>query len=365
MVIEGIPSKLFVYPVNRASVQGRHAYQFELEDGTTRPAGRTFARDATKSYSFPSSADNTTLDTGLEKMVTNPFLNSENEQYIGSHWLDQKDDLTDESKNPELSIQTILEVIDNVPKGEYTSRRSAVKAFDTSKDRKSTFLERFRVQLKDGTNVFTADTKDGRLSILLLKRNNAVAPSKEESNDSLHDFYIGSEHEGLQERKRKRDIIGDAIRNLKDVFDKYNDFTVYQLASVLKVVKGNTMSPVITKDKLEDYVWREGKDQLDRAKKTTTYAKKLLSGKEGVEQIYTEYLVQKAIDNRVLLLDGGRFIWPSKKGIDNLYNLGRNKNTILNMFQDHYRTYDPDLEGENLYGDLISELKEKGVQLID
>jgi hypothetical protein len=83
------------------------------------------------------------------------------------------------------------------------------------------------------------------------------------------------------------------------------------------------------------------------------------------DRVYIKYLVEQAVKNYVILMDGGKYIWRSQKGIDNLYSLGIKGHTVENLFLQEYEQYDPkDPNPDNAYVKLINELKGFGVKTL-
>jgi hypothetical protein len=164
-----LPEKMFVYPVARASVQGRHNYVVKLNDTTTVPLKRTFAKDAKKAYAFPDEGGK--VAGVMETMLDNPFYKNEDlwDKTAKGNWLNAKQEII---SKPLLSLQTYLEIIHNKDKGFYTSNKNVSMAFHFErggKDTSPTYLERFKVYLEDGTNIFTSKKIEDQIAMLCLK----------------------------------------------------------------------------------------------------------------------------------------------------------------------------------------------------
>lgn len=355
-----IPSSMFVYPVDRLSPQGRHDYFFTKPDGTKIPAKRTFAKRAEKRYCFPLSADGMKIDTGMDELIDNPFQNEEfAKKHVKDNWTSRYEELISKE---EITLQTYLEVMHNRPPGTYTGEKRINGVFN-AEAKENNYLEGYSVPLDDGTNIFTSDNPDDVLAMLCMKKNPSIAPSKREANPSLHDFYIGEENEAAVETASRRRKQGEAIAKLTTIRSESDDFFMLQLATVLKLVKGQ-VSPVIVNDKLDNYLWTQDKNLEMRLSKFNKLVENF-NTKEGRQKIYLQYVFQSAVDKNIIQIRNGNFIWPSKKGIQNLYNLGTKEGAILNMFYAEMQAYNPDLPAENFYGDLIVELKHREVKLIE
>lgn len=355
-----LPSSMFVYPGPRVSPQGRNNYAYVRPDGTSIPAGRTFHRKAEKRYCFPLSKDGMKINTGLDELIDNPFTNEEMiAKYVKDQWQSQTSMLREKNQ---ITLQTYLEVLHNRPPGFYTNEKKVYRAFDVDA-KENTFFESYSVALSDGTNVFTSESIDGQLAMLVMRANSSIANNKNEYNPSLHDFYIGQEHEAAQEVMSKRAKQGRAIATLSNIYDKFDEFTWYQIAIALEVVIGS-VNTVSVKQKLDDYLWVQDKNLNARIDKFNSFVKDIES-KEGKEKLYLRYVFQQALNTRVISVANGSFIWHSKKGITNLYNLGTKMNNVLIMFYTEMLKYDPTLNADNFYGDLVQELMGKGIKLIE
>lgn len=360
MEISFLPSKMFVYPGPRVSPQGRNNYSFVRSDGTQVPAGRTFARKADKRYCFPLDKSGMKLKTGLDTLIDNPFQNEEFvNKYVKDQWASRVDELTGKEQ---ITMQTYLEVVHNRKPGTYTDEKQISQPFDVEA-KENTFFEKYSVSLKDGTNIFTSDTIDGQIAMLCMKMSLSIANSKEEYNPSFHDFYIGQEHEAAQEKATKRQKQAKAIATISNIRDNFDDFVEYQIAVVLRLVHG-PVNPIVVREKIDNYLWVQDKGLIERLEKFQSVTKDIKK-KESMERLYLRYIFQQALNTRVISIAGGSFIWHSKKGIQNLYNLGTKESTILNMFYTEMQVYDPSLKADNFYGDLINELLGKGVKLLE
>lgn len=360
MEVMYLPQSMHVYPAPRVSPQGRGGYVYVKEDGTQIPAGRTFAKQAEKRYCFPTSKDGLKLETGLNELISNPFTNDEiADKYIKDQWASRRDELQGKDQ---ITLQTYFEVLHNRPPGTYTDEKKVRRPFDT-KAEENTFFESYSVALSDGTNIFTSDSIEGQLNMILMKASPSVANSKEECNNALHDFYIGAAHEAVIETQNKRKVQGRAIARLNNIYDNYPDFIVYQIATVLELVKG-PVNAVMTRNVLDDFLWKQDKTLSDRISRFNKVTDKIDS-REGMEELYLRYVLQQAINTNCLGIENGNYIWYAKKHVKNLYNLGTNSSKVFNTFAIEMNKYDPNLEVENFYGDLIEELRYKGVKLIE
>ena len=361
---------MFISPVPRKSVQGRGEYVYVKPDGTPVPADRSFAKDAEKRYSFPQTVDGTSLNTGLDRLVSNPWYNKTKESIrenlpahlqIGASWNKEFDRVI---ADEQISKQFELEVRFNLEEGTLTSQKNLDHRFkQRKKDAVPTFLEKFYVILYDRANRFEDTTLRSALVQELAKVSGKIASSKANSNPSMHHFYISEENEADIERTIKADIVNDAIADLVMLRRNHDPFFAYQVAVVLKKIKG-AVAPVTVKDTLNEFIASSNKRQLNNIKQFNNIIKLIAKGAEGMNKLWIMYCLQQAVNTNVISISGGSYIWHSKKGIDNLHNLGTNQKTVLKLFYEEFQKFQgEDDETENWYKDLLIELRSKGVKL--
>lgn len=362
---------IYVLHVQRQSVQGRHNYSVDLGNGTTVSAGRVRAKGVQIPIGFVRKKGTNILDTGLDELIDNPYyereLNDIDDHYKpGSKWVDRYPEIM---KREKIDLQTYYEILDNVPQGHYTSvcgtKTMAEIGPDAEalKESKPTFLERFKVYLKEGTNRFTNTTQRGRLGIQACLKHPKVANSRELINADYHEFYIGSAEEAVIEKNRRIDRVMDAVANLKEVQRKYDQFTSYQMAIVLGIAQGDT-SDATVEMQLKDYIWKEKKTQEGtQAQRIEEFEEKYETLKQDPDRLYIQYLIKQALNTGVFRTSGDRHImWPNKKGMPNLFDLGTNMKKIEKMFFEQFTLYEPEIDADNWFKDLETELRIKGVR---
>lgn len=365
--------KLFVLPVPRVSVQGRSNYTFKYGDGTEIPSGRTFARGVEKIYAFAGTKDGQKVVSGLEELIDNPYYEQEFNKVpqdiaMGSEWVDKFNLIKTREKIP---LQTFYEILDNQVEGVYTTTKSGVTMAtgmgnaNSVKNWVPTFLENFRIYLQDNTNFFTNQTSRGRLAIQLLKNHPKIAINKESININVHDFYIAVEDEALMERSGKRNKVMEAITALTNLKKKLETepFLLYQLAVTLGIIKG-PVSRMVVSDELDSFIWESKKTQFGTQEQRIDAFERLLPWTEnvdGLDKLYIKYALKQAINERVILIDKGAYIWPKQRGIDNLYNLGTNEKGVATFFYNELPKAKANLESH--LKSLEEELKVKGVQI--
>ena len=357
--------KIYVLPVQRVSVQGRNNYDFVTNEGTSIPAGRTRAKGIKISFKFHRIENK--LITGFDEMTTNPFYGQD---CPAPSWLPIWETIKNQR---EINVQTVNEIKDNVPQGSYTSLAASPVMMTAMHDMSTaqsvaklqTQLEKFICVLdSEGVNVFDNTTHRGRMSIALCKNHPRIAPNAASANSDIHEFYIGEEEEAIKQKVEKRDMMMDAFADLGDLLKNYNEFTHQQVATILKIVYGDASTSVV-KSGLQDFIFEEKKNafgnQTERIEKFNSIYNLLT---KEPDRVYIKYLVEQAVKNHVILLDGGKYIWKSQRGIDNFYDLGVKTTSVENLFLREYEIFDAkDANPDNAYYKLTQELRGYGVKV--
>lgn len=359
------PNEIFISPVQRKSVQGRSDYSYVDSQGNIRSMDRSFAKGVAKRINFPASRDGSSIKTGLERLIDNPWyeidLNDVPEHLnYGVSWSAKMPDII---KKPKISKQLELEIKFDLAENYLTNRKNLSHSFKRrDKDAKPNYLETFSALLYDRPNRFDDTTLRSALIMELAKVSNRIANSKKEVNPSRHHFYISQENEAAVERAIKDDFINDAITDLTLLRRNHDSFMSYQIAIVLGIVKSRVASAVV-KDALNGFIKSKTKTQMQNIKDFNRIIDLLNEGIEGKNKLYIEYLLKQATNNNVISLKNGRHIWHSKKGIENIYDLGTKRDKVLKLFYDEFIKFDEDINAENWYGELVEELKTKGIKL--
>ena len=362
--------KIYVLPVPRESAQGRGSYSLVSSSGNYIPMGRQVAKGVTITLGFVERAESPSrLYTGLDDLVTNPYY----EQELGSLPSDIRPGTLWEAKYPtiskmeKISKQTLFEILDNVPENFYTASKNIggmYTMYDGTTDNKEqpNFLEKFKIYLEDGVNVFTSETSRGRLGIQVCETHPLVARVKEQINPDIHRFYIGSEQEALVEKNERRSVQTKALGKLAKVYEEYPEFLAYQFAIVLDLVKG-TVTNASVKLALDDFLWEQKKTAEGTLDERITRFNSIFDEFEkDKDMLNIRYLVKQAFNANVISNVGGSMFWRSKKSIENLYKLGTNIGKIETMFYNELLRYDPMSEEDNWYIELVNELESKGVK---
>lgn len=372
-------STIYVNPVERISVQGRHNQIFTVKDasGQLVPGGRMNKQKefgAASEYSFPFNPNTNKLQTGLDVMIKNPFEGLEPKEIQSKYglppgWGNILPELVKQSK---ISKQTYFEIKDSVDPDFYTATVNGQQTiFNSPRNLENlpapNYLQRFKIILYDGPNYFEDTTPRGRLAMQLCKVNPYIANSKADVNNSLHHFYISEENEAEVESLKKQDVINEGIHYLYEVQNRLTDFKRYQLAILLKDYQGTPLvkgvaSPEKVKNSLNLYIHQSGNHQIENIEKFVDLYQ-MSKSKEKASEFHVRYLVQQALNSHVIDIRDGYYVWFSKSDVDNLYK-HRDLNHLVNLLVTEFDTYNPkDKEITNFYRDLIDELKIKGIKI--
>jgi hypothetical protein len=349
---------LFINPIPRQSVQGRHQKYFINSTGDKIETKDTMAENVYKTYHFPLSPTSGRLVTGLNELVPNPYLGLKPETLtVGSFWRNKMAELVNK---PQILKQTLFEIKFNREEGFYNDEAKHYEMRKRKSEDKDSYLQSFSILLYDRPNRFDDTTERGALAMQLAKVHGRIADSKDEMNSVKHHFYISEENEDELERNKKQDIINDAITDLTLLRRKQSDFKMYQLAIVLNTVRGSASSSRV-KDSLNAHITDTGKSQMSNINKFNSI-QVLMKGK-SYNKFYIMYLIQQAINSNVISIREGHYVWHSKSGIPNVYKISTKYETVLNFFVMELEKYDEASSDDNWYNDLREEIRAKNIKV--
>lgn len=352
---------LFVSPVERTSPQGRDKQTYSYIDERTgelkigQAMKKTRGSGSSVRLTFQPDYNSFSYKTGLEEQIENPFYKIENRPYNDS---------------PKITIANLLEIEHNLEKGSLHSGMTS-NLFEAQFGKNQTLskgseIERFSIDLYDDTNRFTDQTLRGRLAIQLIKNHPRIAQSKSEVNPVIHWFYISEENEAQVEKMKKQDIIDRAIAEKYILLNQGSAFKAYQITSLCKWKDGRT---AIKGDASADLVKQQLNAFLDTGSQQMSNIAKFLDlieltkSKEGRSRIEAKYLIQQAFNTKVLDLNEGFIIWPSKVNVATLYKF-KDADKFENLILNDMLNYNPeDSDTLNVYGELLKECIQKGVRV--
>lgn len=368
---------LYVSPVPRIPTQGRDKQTFTTIDPKTGQLKVSKTMNKTKEFGagyrmgFMLNFATNKFQTGMEESCDNPFYNLDAETVMSDYGLDHNwsSEIEKVVKQKRIKIQTLYEILDKQVPGFYTSDAISGNVFQYSKAHKEnirkTFIETFYIVLYDGPNRFTDETARGRLAIQLLKNHNKIAHSKNEINPSFHSFYISEENEAEMDKMRKQDILDKAIALKYDLYNNMSEYKAYQVGVLCtnvhdKSIVSGVVSRDETRQKINNYL-EPGSNQMSNANQFISVTE-LLKKKEDRIRFEVLYLIQQAFNTNVLFVNNGFIVWHSKQGTPQHKFSDRDK--LTNLIHSELLIYNPeDSETSNLYGDLVTELKNKGVRI--
>jgi len=376
--------KLIVRPVIRSSdPQGRRLQKHVMVDhlGSVLETSMNKTKEFETIENFTFDSDNNKLVTGLDELIPNKLKGSEPMEIINKYALDDTwsiDQLKVILSSDNITKQTYYEIIDGMSRNFYTSKRPYSKILPNSifhypsndkgdgnaDDR--TFLQKFKVTLVDGSNVFDDSTITGRFSILLLQNHRKIASGKTTMNNNEHHFYIAEREEDIKEASSRNNLINLSVYELVKLQNETTNLTRYKVISTLTDHNGQPliageMSDYAIDGILNSYLKdNANKHQFENVNKFIA-ATKLLKSKEGLEILEVKYAIQQALNKNVIYITDNKYVWGSKKLEPNVYTHA-SLNKLEKFFISEYEKYDEDDELSNYYGDLVKELQTKGVK---
>lgn len=366
---------LYVNPVPRISAQGRHKQVFTIigKTGELIPtAGMQKNKEfgVPSEYSFPYNHLTNKLQTGLDKMVANPFKGLEPDYIVETYSLSQEwlKHLESIVKQDTIKLQTKFEIYDNVSYDHYTNDiAGGMTIFNTPNIKAANiappnFLQTFKIILYDKPNRFTDETPRGRLAIALIKIHPKIAANKNAANASVHDWYISEENEAQAEKLKKQTLIEDAIAAWVGLRNSSSPFTIYQFGCLLtwhdnrNVLKG-TVNNETAKTFISEYLNDTTTYQMENIQK---FMKLYDLFTTGSDRFHVMYLIQQAINTNIIKISDGYYVWHSKAATPNMYK-HTDYDKFVSLIQQEFNTYNPDDRTiNNWYKDLFEEVQSKG-----
>lgn len=359
---------LFVNPVERISVQGRHLQMFMIEgkDGNVIPTARmNKVREeyVPHQFKFPADFRNQNLVyTGFEKLIDNPFKGMEASELMSDYGLGDKWSLFLEKvvKQDKITKQTYFEIKHGKEPNFYTN----VKSGDY---KNPNYLENVRLLLYPRPNRFTTETPESEIKIELIRLHKKIANSKEDILPGVHDWFVSQENEAEQEHAKKQEIIKKAIAHLYLLQTTSSKYRNYQMAILLKDKRGDQLGKGELTDMkvtrmLDDYVQKDTKDQMFNV---SAFLERVdqLSNLEGSLKFSIEYLIQQAINTNIITSRDGYLIWNSKAGTPNV-SKWTDFQKMLNFFYREFKAYNPkEKDSTNWFHELFVEVKSRGIIL--
>lgn len=330
-------NKVFVKLVSRPSAQKRQGYI--IRNGVKSNIDLPKAVGLNKSGGFHFCISMNTkkgiLNTGLDKMIENPFYKLPDK--IGSEWRSSKIE-----EKEKISKQEYFEIKMNKPAGFLTSESRPL--FENKVGKGLTYLQRFTKSFYDTTILDLDNTEDELTYWLLLQSHPDKCANSEAEQTPFTRIYISQVNEDEVKISKKNDIIEDAVYKWVKMRNEESESTIKKFALILGLAKGDVNLEKI-KVSISDFINLKNAKQFERIE-TFNKLNALLKDAKGIEIFESKWLLQYAINNRVISDYQGKYIWSSKKG-SNLELLGRNYQEALAWLLDiDNRNYREELEQE-------------------
>jgi hypothetical protein len=199
----------------------------------------------------------------------------------------------------------------------------------------------------------------------MIENNPFIAKNKAEANSTMHHWYISEENEGEIEKAKKREIIEEAVYNLHKLKRESGAYKTYQVGTLLlnaqgrPIMKGK-LSDDSVKNRISDYISDPTTAQMDNISKFMELIA-MTESVSGIERFTVQYIVQQAINVSVIALRDNKYIWHSKAGEPDVYDLGASFDKMVSLFVSEFKNYNKDSDVTNWYKDLFEEANAKGV----
>ena len=374
--------KVWVNPVERISPQGRDRQSYQIIDKSgsiknTTNLKKTREPDTGVVYSFPFNTKSGKLYTGLSKLVINPYYGMTEidlSQMFEVH-RDYVNLLSKFVEKERVTYQELLELKHGKAPDDYHNGSgftmfkppADMKDFDKGKGE----LAKLRLVLYPHPNAFKTDTIGSELKIAMidaLVKAGKIAASKDLANPSIHEFYVSQDNEEETNLSKKRDLIEDAIYKLVKLKNESPKFKAYQFATVLRTKNNQTLikgesTPERVKSVLSNFISDTNSDQLEHVERFSKLWD-LSVTPEGADKVMVYYTLQQALNTNVIGYRDNQYVWHSKSGTPDMYNLGVSFEKISLLFLKEMNTPIP--KGKkivtNFYQDLFNEVKSKNIK---
>lgn len=367
--------RIWVNPVERLSFQGRHKQVYTINTGTsiipTVSMNKTREDNTSCQYNFPPNPNTGKLETGLNKLVENPFLGFDPDDILVTYKLSSiwKDIIPSLVTKDSIKKQTLFEIKHGVEPDLYTDEiRYSMVNMPSNMDEwgKKTFLQSLNLILYPRPNLLENTTPRQELLMEMVHVLPTIANNKMQVNSAYHDWYISEEHEEEMEKAKKQEIVEKAMYHLYKLKNEYGRFRAYQVAIVLldsesrPILKGKVNADAVN-NTLSDFISNRNQNQMSNIN-AFMKAINLTETREGIERLDINYLVQQAINTNVIAHRDNEYVWHSKAGTPDVYKLGSSYDGLINFFFKEYKQYNPEGDITNWYKDLLDEVKSKGIE---
>lgn len=373
--------KVWVNPVERVSPQGRDRQYYQTYDKNgnirnTTNLKKTREPDTGVVYSFPFNIKSGKLYTGLSELVVNPYHNMDVLDFSRMFEIhrDYIDLLPDFLSKERVTKQELLEIKHGKAPNDYHNGSgftmfkppADMKEFDNGKGE----LAKLRLVLYPRPNMFKTDTITSELKIAMidaLVKAGKIAGSKDMAN-SEHEFFVSQDNEEETNLSKKRDLIEAAVYKLVKLKHESPYFKSYQFATILRTKNNQTLvkgesTPERVKSVLSNYLSDNNSDQMEHV---TRFSKlwDLSVTPEGADKVMVYYTLQQALNTNIITHRNNQYVWNSKVGTPDIYDLGSSFEKISNFFLKEMNTPIPKEKKvvTNFYQELVDEVKSKNIK---
>lgn len=330
-------SKVFVKLVSRPSAQKRQGYitRNGVKSNIDQPKAIGLNKSGGFHWCISYNKKKGALNTGLDKIVDNDYFNLPDK--LTSEWRNSGIE-----KKEKISKQEYFEIKMNKPAGFLTSESRPL--FENKVGKGLTYLQRFTKSFYETTVLDLDNVEDELTYWLLLQSHPDKCANSEAELTPFTRIYISQVNEDDIKISKKNDIIEDAIYKVVKLKNEQSESVIRKFATILEIIKGDLAFEKV-KNSISDYVKLQNSKQFERIEKFNKLYAQTQDAK-GMEIFEAKFLLQYAINNRVISDYQGKYIWASKKG-SNLELLGRNYQEALNWLLDiDNRNYREELEDE-------------------
>lgn len=323
---------IIVAHVKRDSVQWRHEQVITVNAGIPDKQ-KNFKRNTFKGQNthdrlcFEPDFNTRRFKTGLEELIVNPFLKTDDSirdidavlavksKYgLSNEWDAPLENII---KQPMITHQTLFEILDGVLPNHYTS--NFPPGYDIGrmlKDEEKTFVMKFFYTMKPGANVIKLDlvNRDGkrdRFAWKLINNHSKVATEGGRVNTSKHMFYILREGQEIEEEVAMLDKVAEAIVAYQKYCKEYPAYTWhfgFALANKENRLYRSSVNDAFAKKKVYDYI-NDKRNQLEKCNKLIELQS---LSENNPKKFLCTVAFALATEYNILNVNDGRITWNSQ-----------------------------------------------------
>lgn len=318
-------TKIYVRPVPRPSVQGRHTFT----NKAGKKLGYTKAKGASTHFQIPSNPRTGKLNLPFDEKLKNPWFAEKEEDIspvLNTQWVNNG-----VWRKKIISKQEYFEIKHGREPGFYnydapTERNNYGRG--TVNGKHLSYLQNLTRVFVDGENLLDLSNPDDEIWYeYIMGGSSLFAKSQREIIDKpFAKFYISHVDEAETEKAHKNETALKAQAILWKLFTEHPSEIWTWVAFKLRITK-STLTTDAIKNLLTDYI-TEKHEALVKRQLALIETVEALSTPKGKAELQNVYFLRQLVNKRILSDKLDRYIWTSQKG-SNLEKIGNSEKEAL------------------------------------